>query len=144
MKTALVVLAGFAAGCAVLVLLALRLRYTVTNSHLNITLFRLPVRRIRLADIDRVSKRQSRVAERWMNTLRPSHRVLVIRRRRGWPRELIITPANRYVFKAVLERAVAGLHPLEFNRTAASSGPRRPEREDPPSQNSACQPGGDC
>jgi len=41
--------------------------------------------------------------------LKPSHRILVIRRRRGWLKDFIITPKNRYVFKAELEQALAKL-----------------------------------
>ena len=121
MKTALLVLAGCSLGYLVLIALALRLRYVVTDTHLEVRLFGLPVRRLRLTNIDRVSKRQSRRAERWVNTLRPSHRILVIRRRTGWLREFIITPTNRYVFRTELERAIATLRAAESTESSAVS-----------------------
>jgi len=93
----------------VAVLLITRLRYAITERHLKVTLFGVCLRRIKLADIDSVSKRQSIWAEKWYCTLRPYHRMLVIRRRRGLFRDFIITPQNRYVFKSELERAVSRL-----------------------------------
>jgi len=89
--------------------LASRLRYVLTGRHLKVTLFGLCLRRIRLADIESVSKRQTNWAEKWYNTLKPAHRILVIRRRRGWFKEFIITPRNRYVFRTELERTLAEL-----------------------------------
>ena len=107
MKLVVFVLLGAVASAGMLGALASRLRYVLTGRHLKVTLFGLCLRRIRLADIDSVSKRQARRAEKWYNTLKPSHRMLVIRRRRGWFKDFIITPKNRYVFKAELEQALA-------------------------------------
>jgi len=107
MKLVVFVLLGAFASAGLLGALASRLRYVLTGRHLKVTLFGLCVRRIRLADIDSVSKRQSYWAEKWFNTLKPAHRMLVIRRRRGWLKDFIITPKNRYVFKAELEQALA-------------------------------------
>ena len=109
MKLVVFVLLGAVASAGLLGILASRLRYVLTARHLKVTLFGLCVRRIRLADIDGVSKRQTRWAEKWFNTLKPSHRMLVIRRRRGWLKEFIITPKNRYVFKTELEQSLAKL-----------------------------------
>jgi len=109
MKLAVFLLLAALAFCGLIVVLALQLRYAVTERHLKVTLFGICLRRIRLADIERVSKRQSYRAERWINTLKPSHRTLVIRKRRGWFKDFTITPKNRYVFKAELEQAVASL-----------------------------------
>jgi hypothetical protein len=89
--------------------LACHLRYVITERHLKVTLFGLCLRRIRLADIESVSKRQVYRAEKWCSTLKTSHRMLVVRRRRGWFKDFIITPKNRYVFKADLEQALAKL-----------------------------------
>jgi uncharacterized protein (UPF0248 family) len=109
MKIVALVALGCFLVCGLAVALLLRVRYAITDNHLKVTLFGLRLRRIRLSDIERVSKRQSGPAEKWHNTLKPSHRILVIRRRRGLLKEFIITPRNRYTFKAELERAVARL-----------------------------------
>src|SRR5688572_23431316 len=109
MKLVVFVLLGAVALAGSLGALASRLRYVLTGRHLKVTLFGLCLRRIRLADIDSVSKRQSHWAEKWFNTLKPAHRMLVIRRRRGWLKDFIITPKNRYVFRAELEQALAKL-----------------------------------
>jgi hypothetical protein len=107
MKTAMLwVLAGVAVFGVALALVT-RLRYSITDCHVKVTLFGLCLRRVRLADIASVSKRRVSWAERWPNTLQPSHRVLVIHRRRGVFRNFVITPANRYVFKTKLETAAA-------------------------------------
>ena len=109
MKLVVFVLLGAVASAGLLGALALQLRYVLTGRHLKVTLFGLCLRRIRLADIESVSKRQSLWAEKWFNTLKPAHRMLVIRRRRGWLKDFIITPKNRYVFKAEIEQALAKL-----------------------------------
>ena len=107
MKSAVLWVVAALAGGGLVVILARQLRYAVTARHLQVRLFGICVRRIPLSEIVHVSKRQSRPAEKWCNTLRASHRMLVVRRRRGWFREFIITPKNRYVFKAELEAAMA-------------------------------------
>src|SRR5881394_1712272 len=107
MKLVVFTLLGAAAFAGVIGALASQLRYVLTERHLKVTLFGLSLRRIRLADIETVSKRQAHWAEKWYNTLKPAHRILVIRRRRGWFKDFIITPKNRYVFKAQLEQALS-------------------------------------
>src|SRR5947207_2893802 len=88
-----------------------RVRYHIAHRHLKITLLGVTLRRIRLSDISAVSKRRGEGwAEHWWSTLRPNHRSLVIRRRRGLFRNVIITPRNRYIFKAELERAMERLN----------------------------------
>src|SRR5437773_1983499 len=109
MKLVVFMLLGAVALAGLLGLLASQLRYVLTGRHLKVTLFGLCLRRIRLADIESVSKRQAHWAEKWYNTLKPSHRILVIRRRRGCFKELVITPKNRYAFKAELEQALVRL-----------------------------------
>ena len=87
------------------------IRYRITPRHFQVVLFGLRLRQIGLQDIESVSKRHANGwAERWYNTLHPSHRRLVIRRKRGLRRFLVITPRNRYVFKADLERAMEQLN----------------------------------
>ncbi len=119
MRLAVFGLLGAFVAAGLLGALASRLRFALTTRHLKVTLFGLCLRRIRLEKIEGVSKRQSHWAEKWYNTLRPSHRILVIRLRRSWLKEFIITPQNRYIFKAELEQALAKL-----KTTAAKSEPR--------------------
>src|SRR5436309_3490386 len=109
MKLAVLTLLGLVATGGLFILLALQLRYSITARHLKVMLFGLCIRRIKISDIEYVSKRQTSRAEKWFNTLHPAHRVLVIHRRRGWFKDFVITPKNRYVCKAELERAMANL-----------------------------------
>ena len=129
MKIVALVALGCVLVCGLAIVLLLRLRYAVTEKHLRVTLFGLCLRRVRLSEIERVSKRQSGPAEKWHNTLKPSHRILVIRRRHGLLKEFVITPKNRYVFKAELERAVARLSPAaEGKETQAPASAMNVER----------------
>lgn len=100
------------------------LRYRITPRHFKVTLFGLCLRRIPLDEIESVSKKRHAVGwtENWWNTLHPNHRMLVIRRRRGLRRNLVITPRNRYVFKANLERAL--------QRTSSSTDDAAEEEEE--------------
>jgi hypothetical protein len=98
-------------GLALLMWLPTRLRYRITKSHLAVTLFGLPIRRVRLTNIERVTKRHARWAEHWWNTWRPFRRRLMICRRRGLCKNMVITPKYRYEFKAELERAVLRASP---------------------------------
>src|SRR5437762_14081641 len=127
MKLAVLILLGAMAGTGLFIMLALRLRYVITQRHLKVTLFGLCIRRIKISDIDYVSKRQANWAEKWCNTMHPTHRILVIHRRRGWLKDFVITPKNRYVCKAELERALANLQPAGTN--AASQGLRVPSAD---------------
>jgi len=120
MKLAVLTLLGLVAAGGLFLLLALQLRYAITARHLKVMLFGLCIRRINLSDIEYVSKRQTTWAEKWYNTLHPSHRVLVVHRRRGWFKDFVITPKNRYVCKAELERALANLQGAEENRRPES------------------------
>jgi hypothetical protein len=88
--------------------------YRLTDRALEITLFGFRVRRIPFSDIRRVSKHRSLWCEKWPNTLLPIKRILVIHRRSGIFRKLLITPENRYVFKARLKQAIKATR----NRTA--------------------------
>jgi len=127
MKLAVLILLGAMAGTGLFIMLALRLRYVITQRHLKVTLFGLCIRRIKISDIDYVSKRQANWAEKWHNTMQPTHRILVIHRRRGWLKDFVITPKNRYVCKAELERALGNLPPAETN--AMSQGLRVPSAD---------------
>ena len=96
---------------AVVVLLFLlwlpsRIRYRVTARHLQILIFGIPVRWLRLDNIKYVGTARVYIAEKWPNGWFPSHqRRLVIRKRRGLIKNFIITPRNRYVVKAEIDRA---------------------------------------
>ena len=95
---------------AVLVLFVLwlpsRVRYRITVRHLQILIFGIPVRRLRLDNIKYVGTARVYIAEKWPNGWFPSHhRLLVIRKRRGLIKNFIITPRNRYVVKAEIDRA---------------------------------------
>jgi hypothetical protein len=81
--------------------------YHITLRYVKVTLFGIVLRRVRLSNIASVSKRRADGwAENWWSTFRPNHRSLVMRRKRGLIRNVVITPRNRYVFKAELERAI--------------------------------------
>lgn len=98
------------------------IRYQIRSRHVRIALFGIPLRRIRLENIHYVTKRRpDGWTEYWWTTLRPSHRTLVIRLRQGWRRNIVLTPRNRYVFRANLERAMqrAGNKPEQEPETAA-------------------------
>lgn len=84
---------------------AFTIRYRITPTHLKITWLGLTVRRLRLDDIKRVGTSPVVWAERWPNTLRGGSRLLVIRRRSGWLRSLVITPEYPFEFRNELEQA---------------------------------------
>ena len=91
--------------------LVTRIHYHITERHLKITLLGIVLRRVRLSNIAAISKRRGDGwAENWWSTLNPSHRSLVIRRHRGLFRNIVITPRNRYIFKAELDRAIERLN----------------------------------
>jgi len=96
------------------------LRYHIGSRYLRITLFGITLRRISLDDIESVSKRRpSGWTEHWWSTIRPNHRMLFIRRSRGLRKYLVVTPKNRYIFKADLERAMK--RKLAVTETSAES-----------------------
>ena len=88
-----------------------QLDYRVTQRDLEVTLFGWPIRRVRLSNIQHVSKRHTIWAENWWNTWRPFRRRILVRRRKGWPKNFVITPKYRYRLKAEIESAVARLGP---------------------------------
>ena len=102
------VLIAVAAGCVLLGLVfwfRTRITYRVGRQYLRVLLFEITLRKVALADITRISTRVRGPAEQWPNTHWPSHRQLVIHHT-GSRRPLVITPANRYVVKAELERVI--------------------------------------
>lgn len=91
-----------------------RFRYQITEEAVEVTLFGVVVRRVRLLDIRAISKRRPFWSEHWWNTHRPAGRFLVLHRHTGLFRHFIITPRKRYVFKAHLERALRQLHAARY------------------------------
>ena len=79
-----------------------RIDFRVGSKTVVIECMGLALRRIPLADINRVSKRLKGQPEVWRNTLRGNHRMLVLYRKNGM-RPVVITPHNRYVFRNQLE-----------------------------------------
>lgn len=106
METALPTAAGLAAAILFYVVHRRFYDYRITKNHLEVTWLGISIRKIRLSDIESVSKRRRRWAENWRNTWRPRHRRLVIRRKTGLFKEFVITPAYRYEFRSQLEAAV--------------------------------------
>ncbi len=121
------VVAGF-----VFVWLVTRIRYRIGSRQLKVVLFGLAVRRISLLSIEAISKRPGDgLTERWWSTMHPKHRILVIRRKRGLFRNFVITPRNRYVFKAELEKAISR---AERHAGGPPSSPSEVEIEEPDAQ----------
>lgn len=85
--------------------------YQIGRDSLRVRLGKLVLRRIRFDDIDRVSKPHSELrwsqTENWRNTFGDSRRLLVVHRRSGLFRRLVITPKHRYEFRRQLRAAIA-------------------------------------
>ncbi|HIL69855.1 MAG TPA: hypothetical protein EYG38_08400 [Verrucomicrobia bacterium] len=87
----------------------LNLEYLIAKRELRIEFKGIRIRIIPFKDISSISKRRITWAENWRNTFRSRKRRLVIHRKRGLIKDLIITPENRYAFKHRLETAMKGL-----------------------------------
>lgn len=110
MKAAVFIALGFLIYVFVCYWVATHIRYRISNRYFRVLLFGFCLRRVALSEIESVSKRRpSGWAEKWVNTFQPNHRMLAIRRMRGLRRCLVITPKNRYIFKAALEKAIQQL-----------------------------------
>lgn len=96
---------GIFAAAGLLLWSATTIRYRVTEHHLRISWLGVPMRWVRLSNIKHVSNRPVFWAERWPSALFDSRRMLVIRRRRGIFKNLVITPQYPFEFKAALEKA---------------------------------------
>jgi hypothetical protein len=100
---------GLALGAATVVFVLwarTRLNYRIIDGHVEIRWLSLRLRRFPLADIEGISKYRHAWAEHWENTWRPAHKRLVIHRRRGWLRDIVITPSYRYEFMRELEALI--------------------------------------
>lgn len=80
-----------------------QITYRVGREFLRVMVFNLTLCKVPLASITRVSTRLRGPAKNWANTFWPSHRQLVVHYKDS-KRPLLITPANRYVVKAELQR----------------------------------------
>ena len=90
----------------VALLLSIKLiRYHIGPKFLVISWLGIPVRWVRLTDIAHVTPERLIWSERWFNAFRVRHRVLTVHRRTGLIRKICISPANRFVFRAELNRA---------------------------------------
>lgn len=95
-----------AAGCVLVsgaVWLRGQITYRVGKEFFRVMLFNFTLRKIPLSSITRVSTRLRAQGEHWANTFWPSHRQLVIHHK-DRDRPLVVTPINRYVVKAELQR----------------------------------------
>lgn len=133
-------LAGVGGVVAILALravLRLQLRYQIGRSQLRICLWGVTLRRVPLEDIEKVSKprrRHSRIGyENWTNTLDGTHRELVIHRRTGLFRKLLVSPSNRYEFRKRLETAVSTATGADI-RGRAGSEDGAEERDEAPEE----------
>lgn len=101
------ILAGFGVVFLLILILRPRFQYHLRKNSLEITAFGVTLRSIPFCQIESVSKRRSgQWGERWWTTRRVSHRLLVIRRKSGWLREISITPDFRYEFRNQLEKVL--------------------------------------
>ena len=89
-----------------------KIQYRIGSKHLKISVLGLTLRRVDLADIKHISKRNpAGLAEYWYSTTRPKHRTLAIQRHTGLRKTLVITPRNRYVFMTDLQNAIKRVQP---------------------------------
>ena len=85
-----------------------RIRYTIDDQYVRVVLLVLTLRKVELSDIEFVDKRMPLWNEHWCNTFWPWGRTVRIRRKTGFIRNFIISPANRDEFiQQLQERLVA-------------------------------------
>jgi hypothetical protein len=82
--------------------LVTRIRYVVDDAHVRVKIFGATLRKIALADIEFADTESPFWNEHWCNTYWPWGRVVRLRRKSGWVRNFIITPADRDVFLSTL------------------------------------------
>lgn len=87
------------------VLAIYRTTYRVTETHLQIRVFGIPIRRIALQRIRRYVRERDMLAELWVNRLMPGRRTLVIELKDGLFRQVVISPRLPYVFRHELSEA---------------------------------------
>jgi hypothetical protein len=98
------------------------INFRVGSKYFMVTLLGVPIRWIRIDNIRTIHTRRVRFAERWHNVILPHpDRALVIEKRRGLIKQLLITPEQRYVFKAELDRAIRAYLGLKAASSAADT-----------------------
>ncbi len=122
MRDLAIILAFVFLGTGLLVLSCTTIRYHVTARCLRITWLGLPVRWVRLLNIKHIGTQRLFWAEKWCNTLSPGNRYLVIHKKSGLLKNLVITPKNHFVFKAELDRARVLLVPPAADPLPSSGG----------------------
>lgn len=86
--------------------LVYRIRYAIDDRAVRVLLGKLTLRKIALADIEFADTAAPCWNEHWCNTLWAKGRVVRIRRKSGWFKNFIITPADRDLFLAELRAKV--------------------------------------
>lgn len=85
--------------------------YQIGKAAFRIRVFGLTVRRIPYTDIVRVSKPRRHYRwmdiEDWTNTISASRRELILHRKTGLFKKLLLSPSHRYAFRAEIEKAIA-------------------------------------
>jgi hypothetical protein len=90
----------------VIVVLAIyRTTYRVTETHLVIRVFGIPVRKIALRRIRRYVPDHGLFSELWVNRLMPGRRKLVLELRDGLLRHVVLSPRLPFVFRHELSEA---------------------------------------
>jgi len=155
LKPILIVTAAWLGVIALLVFLRKQINYRIGPKHLKVTLLGIPIRRVRLDNIRGITAQRATFAERWHNKFfHKNDRYLVIQKRSGLIKQFEITPEQRFVFKAELDRAIRelmGLPPpaqvgdfpvleqIEIYRNPDEATPPAPEK---PADNSPSPPPG--
>ncbi len=119
MRDLALILAGCFGVMILLILSTVTIRYHVTRRFLKITWLGLPVRLVRLKNIAHIGSSPVFWAEKWPNAFKPGNRRLVLLKRSGLIKHLVITPKNHFVFKAELDKAMKHLQVPAVYGTAA-------------------------
>lgn len=99
-----------------------RIGYRIGKKYFMVTLYGIPVRWISFDNIRTIHPHRTRFSEKWRNQIFSSNdRVLTIAKRTGILKHLEISPEQRYVFKAELDRAIRARLGLPPAATAADT-----------------------
>lgn len=82
-----------------------RTTYRVTETHLQIRVFGIPIRKIALARIRRYVRERDFFCELWVNRLMPGRRTLTIELKDVIFRHVVLSPRLPYVFRHELSEA---------------------------------------
>jgi len=83
--------------------LVTRIAYVVDDQYLRVMLWRLTLRKVSISDIAFADTATPFWNEHWCNTAFVMKRIVRIRRKTGWIKNFIITPANREEFLRCLQ-----------------------------------------